>query len=82
MADPVLVNRLIPVIWRATLLLAVVSLASCSPAWVRMGDNCVRDDGERPVARTVNKTDPELCDRPVKQRSPHYLRVPPPEKTD
>ena len=48
-------------------------------AWRQEKDSCVRESSDQ-EQRTVNYTDPELCNRPVKKRQPDHLRVPPPEE--
>ena len=55
---------------------AVVSEAR--RAWLPGDRACVLTRSERPLARVVNFSDPELCGRFVKTRGPNYLRVPRP----
>jgi len=53
----------------------------CAQTWRHENGYCYRQEGD-PMRRVENYADPELCNRPVKQRGPHYLRVPPPETVD
>ena len=63
------------------LLIVIVAVAlGCSATWERRDDSCVRelaDDGEQ---RVINYADPELCDRPVRERRPDHVRTPVPEE--
>jgi hypothetical protein len=62
--------------------LLALACAACSPAWhkgrpdPRQGENCVRDVERRPVARTINYVEPELCGRKVAKRGPYHVRTP------
>jgi hypothetical protein len=62
--------------------LLALACAACSPAWhkgrpdPRQGENCVRDVERRPVARTINYVEPELCERKVAKRGPYHVRTP------
>jgi len=69
---------------RATVcgVLLIAACAACSP-WhpgrtdTRLGANCVRDASRRPLARTINYVDPELCERKVAMRGPYHVRTKP-----
>lgn len=57
----------------------LVATGGCSSAeWVAVGQACVRESGDDVTQRVINYSDPELCERKVKVRSPVYLRVSPP----
>lgn len=43
--------------------------------WTRQGRVCVLESEEAPVRRIINRVDPELCGRKVKQRSPFMVRM-------
>ena len=59
------------------------ALVGCSEPWKqgpddpRLGGNCVRGMDRRPVARTINYVEPELCGRKVEHRGPYHVRLAP-----
>ena len=56
-------------------MLVVLGIAGCSAAWEQRGETCVREPDADHVQRVINYSDPELCERAVKERSPNYVRV-------
>ncbi len=59
--------------------LIAAATAGCAAAWEQRDDACVREIDSGHEQRVINYTDPELCERQVKERPPDHLRVPPPE---
>ncbi len=59
------------------------AVAGCAETWKqgpddpRLGGNCVRGMDHRPIARTINYVEPELCGRKVERRGPYHVRLAP-----
>lgn len=56
-----------------------VILDNSGEPWEMVDGNCVREAEEGPVRRVINRSDPELCGRAIKNRPPDYIRIQRPE---
>ena len=56
-----------------------VVLDNSEDPWVRVENHCVRESTEGAMRRVINRTDPELCGRMVKNRPSDYVRIGPPQ---
>ena len=64
-------------IWICGAVLLGAVVAGCTTDWERRGHTCVREGDGELLQRVINYTDPELCERPVKETSDDYVRVEP-----
>lgn len=86
-------NRIKIAIALVAVLLLAVFLSSCSNGGPEIADTsgeewrlsnsyCMRESEEGPLRRVINRTDPELCGRRVRHRSPEYVRILPPSREE
>ncbi len=77
----------------AAVLFLAVFLSSCGNSGPEIADTsgeewrlsksyCMRESEEGPLRRVINRTDPELCGRRVRHRSPEYVRILPPGREE
>lgn len=65
----------LPAVLACTGMLVALGISGCSAAWEQRDGTCVREPDEELVQRVINYSDPELCERAVKERSPNHVRV-------